>query len=55
MFKELEQSGTKAKAPIGEVLRLHWRRLLVAGGVRIGSDVTYTLVSSSCSLTSRPC
>jgi MFS family permease len=44
MFKELEQSGTKAKAPIGEVLRHHWRRLLVAGGVRIGSDVTYTLV-----------
>lgn len=44
MFKELEESGTTAKAPIGEVLRHHWRQLLIAGGVRIGSDVTYTLV-----------
>jgi metabolite-proton symporter len=44
MFKELEESGTKAKTPIGDVLRLHWRRLLIAGGVRVGTDVTYTLV-----------
>src|SRR5215472_99496 len=34
MFKELEESGTKAKTPIGDVLRLFWRRLLIAGGVR---------------------
>jgi MFS family permease len=44
MFKELEESGTKAKTPIGDVLRLHWRRLLIAGGVRVGTDVMYTLV-----------
>jgi MFS family permease len=44
MFKELEETGRTAKAPIGEVLRLHWRRLLIAGGVRVGSDVMYTLV-----------
>jgi MFS family permease len=43
-FKELEESGATAKAPIGEVLKLHWRRLLIAGSVRIGSDVMYTLV-----------
>ena len=44
MFKELEQSGGTAKMPIGEVLRLWWRRLLIAGGVRVGSDVLYALV-----------
>jgi MFS family permease len=44
MFKELEARGTTAKTPIGDVLRDHWRRLLIAGGVRIGSDVMYTLV-----------
>jgi MFS family permease len=44
LFKELEQAGAKAKAPIADVLRLHWRRLLIAGGVRIGSDVLYSLV-----------
>ena len=44
MFKELEESGTKAKTPIGDVFRLYWRRLLVAGGVRVGSDVLYALV-----------
>lgn len=45
MFKELDAHGAKAKAPIGEVLRVYWRRLLVAGGVRIGSDVVYSLVA----------
>lgn len=44
MFKALEERGTTAQAPVGEVLRHHWRRLLIAGGVRVGSDVTYTLV-----------
>jgi MFS family permease len=44
MFKELEQSGGKAKTPVGDVLRLHWRRLLIAGGARIGTDVVYSLV-----------
>jgi metabolite-proton symporter len=44
MFTELEERGTKAKTPIGDVLRRHWRRLLIAGGVRVGSDVLYALV-----------
>jgi MFS family permease len=43
MFKELDESGTKAKAPIGEVVRFHWRRLILGGGVRVGTDVLYTL------------
>src|SRR4029453_10820649 len=44
LFRNLERSGAKAKAPIADVLRWHWRRLLIAGGVRIGSDVLYSLV-----------
>src|SRR5215471_13977167 len=44
MFKQLEDSGTKAKTPIADVLRLYWRRLMIAGGVRVGSDVLYALV-----------
>jgi MFS family permease len=44
MFSELERSGTKAQTPIGDVLRCYWRRLLIAGGVRVGSDVLYALV-----------
>ena len=42
MFERL--TGSKAARPIGEVVRRHWRRLLIAGGVRIGSDVFYSLV-----------
>jgi metabolite-proton symporter len=44
MFRALEQKGEKAKAPIGDVLRSYWRRLLIASGVRVGSDVLYALV-----------
>jgi MFS family permease len=44
LFARLERDGATAARPIGEVLRDHWRRLLVAGGVRIGSDVFYSLV-----------
>ena len=44
MFRELERRGEKAKAPIGEVMSRYWRRLLIAGGVRVGSDVLYALV-----------
>jgi MFS family permease len=43
MFMALEESGSKAKAPIGEVVRFHWRTMLRAGGVRIGTDVVYSL------------
>ncbi len=44
MFKTLQDSERQAKAPVGDVLRFHWRRLLIAGGCRIGSDVLYGLV-----------
>ena len=44
MFTELEARGAKAETPIGDVLRRYWRRLLIAGGVRVGSDVLYALV-----------
>jgi MFS family permease len=44
MFTELEETGTKAATPISDVFRFYWRRLLIAGGVRVGSDVLYALV-----------
>lgn len=43
VFAELEKRRQKSSAPIGEVLRLHWRGLIRAGGVRIGPDVLYSL------------
>ena len=43
MFKQLEARHEKAEAPVGEVLRFHWRRLLIAGGSRVGADVHYGL------------
>jgi hypothetical protein len=44
MFRELERSGEKPKTPISDVVRLCRWRLLIAGGVRVGSDVLYALV-----------
>lgn len=44
VFREMEEKKSTAKTPIKEVLTQHWRRLLVAGGSRIGSDVLYALV-----------
>nr|WP_231879295.1 MFS transporter [Collimonas arenae] len=44
LFKELDEKHATAKTPIGDVMRHHWRRLLIAGGARIGSDVLYALV-----------
>lgn len=43
LFKQIEQQHSKAQAPINEVVRGHWRSLLVGGGVRIGPDVLYSL------------
>lgn len=43
-FRELESQHRKAEAPVSDVLRNYWKRLLIAGGVRIGSDVLYALV-----------
>jgi metabolite-proton symporter len=43
LFKQVEQQQAKARAPLGEVLREHWRGLIIGGGVRIGPDVLYSL------------
>jgi MFS family permease len=43
LFKQIERQQSKAQAPISEVMRGHWRSLVVAGGVRIGPDVLYSL------------
>lgn len=44
VFLELEAQHEKAQTPLKEVFTQHWRRLLMAGGSRIGSDVLYALV-----------
>ncbi len=43
LFKQIEKLHSKAQAPISEVVRGHWRSLVVGGGVRIGPDVLYSL------------
>jgi metabolite-proton symporter len=41
LFAEVEESGSKAKLPLVEVLRRHPRGLLVAMAARIGTDVAF--------------
>ena len=43
LFRQLE--GNRAEAPLGEVVRSHWRGLLVGAGARIGPDVLYSLAA----------
>lgn len=43
LFRQIEQQRSKAQAPVTEVVRGHWRSLLIGGGVRIGPDVLYSL------------
>ncbi len=45
-FLKLDRANSRA--PIGEVLRGHWRQLLVAGGSRVGPDVLFSLISAFC-------
>jgi MFS family permease len=45
LFEEIEQRRAKANAPILEVLRLHWGKVLIAIGSRIGSDVVFYVFS----------
>jgi MFS family permease len=47
-FLEMERSATRSRAPIGDVVRGHWRGLLIAGGSRFGPDVVYSLISAFC-------
>ncbi|HYM17934.1 MAG TPA: MFS transporter [Micropepsaceae bacterium] len=44
MFEALESSHRKAEAPVNDVLRHHWRRLFIAAGCRVGSDVHFALI-----------
>jgi MFS family permease len=44
-FRKTQASGEQSRAPIGEVVRKHWRGLLIAGGSRIGPDVMFSLVA----------
>jgi len=41
-FTQLQQ---RARSPLAEAVRHHWRSLLVAGGVRMGPDVMYSLLA----------
>jgi len=43
-FLALEAKNEKAKAPVSEVLRLHWRRALVACSIKFGPDAFYNLI-----------
>ncbi|HKS57429.1 MAG TPA: MFS transporter [Steroidobacteraceae bacterium] len=45
LFRQLEREKTQARAPVGEVIRHHWRKLLLGGGARIGPDVLYSLAA----------
>ena len=45
LFRRLEREKLQARAPVGEVVREHWRKLLLGGGVRIGPDVLYSLTA----------
>lgn len=44
-FRELEHKKAQARAPVSEVFRDHWRKVLIGGGVRIGPDVLYSLAA----------
>ena len=45
LFRQLEREKSQARAPVGEVFRAHWRKLLLGGGARIGPDVLYSLAA----------
>jgi len=44
LFADLRRRHSVVDSPIREVLRHYWRRLLIAGGARIGPDVQYSLL-----------
>jgi MFS family permease len=44
-FNQLQAANATPKAPVAEVLKGYWRNLLIAGCVRIGSDVVYGLLA----------
>jgi len=46
LFRQLERDKSQARAPVGEVFRAHWPKLLIGGGARIGPDVLYSLAAT---------
>jgi MFS family permease len=42
---QFTQLKERAQSPLREVVRNHWRRLILAGGVRMGPDVMYSLLA----------
>ncbi|MGH8231432.1 MAG: MFS transporter [Steroidobacteraceae bacterium] len=46
IFSAIQARQSTVRAPIGAVLKQHWRRLLLAGGSRIGPDVLYSLLAA---------
>jgi MFS family permease len=44
-FRGLD-SGERSRAPLAEVVRGHWRGLLIGGGSRFGPDVLYSLLAA---------
>jgi MFS family permease len=45
LFEKLKREHSIAPAPVKEVLRDHWRSVVVGIGVRLGSDVMYSLLA----------
>lgn len=45
LFRQLEREKAQARAPLGEVVGSHWRKVLLGGGARIGPDVLYSLTA----------
>ena len=43
MFEHLKEAHTKVETPALDVFRYHWRRLLIAGGARMGVGVVFAL------------
>jgi MFS family permease len=42
---QFTQLKERTKSPLREVVRHHWRKLIIAGGVRMGPDVMYSLLA----------
>ena len=45
LFRAVEETETKARLPIVDVLRVYPRSILIAVGTRAGSDITYYVVA----------
>ena len=46
LFRELQASNQLAEAPVSEVIRLHWREILLAAGARVTENACFYLFSA---------